>query len=94
MFSSHSTTRRRRSLFTVINFLYANETLIEQQITGADEDFKKAIGYAPNLYMPSFGAMDIRAHQILDAHGKQTILWSAGPMDGGLLVIMNRLRRL
>ena len=61
-----------------INFLYANETLIEQQITGADEDFKKAIGYAPNLYMPSFGAMDTRAHQILDAHGKQTILWSAG----------------
>jgi peptidoglycan/xylan/chitin deacetylase (PgdA/CDA1 family) len=61
-----------------INFLYANETLIEQQITGADEDFKKAIGYAPNLYMPSFGAMDTRAHQILDAHDKQTILWSAG----------------
>jgi hypothetical protein len=61
-----------------INFLYANETLIEQQIMGADEDFKKAIGYAPNLYMPSFGAMDTRAHHILDAHDKQTILWSAG----------------
>jgi peptidoglycan/xylan/chitin deacetylase (PgdA/CDA1 family) len=61
-----------------IDFLYANNTFIEQQITGADADFEKAIGFAPTLYMPSMGALDSRGQKILNDNGKTTVKWSAG----------------
>jgi len=61
-----------------VNFLYANNTYIEQQITGADSDFKEAIGFVPSLYAPSFGALDSRGQKILNKNGKTTVMWSAG----------------
>lgn len=61
-----------------IDFLYANNTFIEQQITNADAEFLDAIGFAPTLYMPSFGALDSRGQKILKENGKTTVMWSSG----------------
>lgn len=61
-----------------IDFLYANNTYIEQQIVDADGIFKEVIGYAPDLFLPTNGALDRRGQQILQDHGKTTIMWSAG----------------
>eukprot|EP00984_Skeletonema_dohrnii_P006559 scaffold2351_cov84-Skeletonema_dohrnii-CCMP3373.AAC.19 len=74
-----------------VNFLYANNTYIEQQITGADSDFKEAIGFVPSLYAPSFGALDSRGQQMLNNNGKTTVMWSAGGecCDGSGLLLAN-----
>lgn len=61
-----------------IDFLYANNTLIEEQIIGADAQFKETIGFVPNLFLPSFGGLDRRSMMILEQNGKTTVLWSAG----------------
>ena len=61
-----------------VNYLYANNTYIEQQITGADAVFKEAIGFIPSLFAPSYGALDSRGQKILKKNGKTTVMWSAG----------------
>jgi len=61
-----------------IDFLYANNTYIEQQIVDADDIFKEMIGYAPDLFFPTNGALNRRGQQILQDNGKTTVMWSAG----------------
>eukprot|EP00986_Skeletonema_menzelii_P010432 scaffold5070_cov145-Skeletonema_menzelii.AAC.2 len=73
MHTDRITNETKTTLQRMVNFLYANNTYIEQQITCADVDFKGAIGFVPSLYAPSFGALDIRGQKLLKKNGKTTV---------------------
>ena len=64
--------------YTPVDFLYANNSYIEEQIVSADEQFEKVLGQAPRLFLPSFGALDALSYNILSQQGKAVVLWSAG----------------
>lgn len=61
-----------------INFLYANNTYIIDEVSKADAAFKEYLGFVPTLYQPSFGALDTRGYEILKHMGKTIVIWSAG----------------
>ena len=70
--------------YTPVDFLYANNSYIEEQIVSADEQFEKVLGYAPRLFLPLFGAFRIT---FLLCRGRLSFYGVLEEMDFILLII-------